>query len=113
LSIALAKIHHLHADKERVLAKEDQIHEARRVTHARLIRLKKVREKVHLKEFCLVKQGLYKLESEKKGSSLKDLETVLHSPAVGSLLALRSPLTNLFFNPSFSLLPNLIFFNTP
>jgi len=80
---------------------------------ARLLRLKKVHKKVWLKEFRLVKQGLYKLENEEKGSNPKDLETVLRSPVVGSLPTPRSPLANLFFNPSFSLLPNLISSNIP
>jgi len=75
--------------------------------------LQQVCKKVWLKEFYLIKQGLYKLESEKRGSSLKDPETVLYSPVVGSLTALRSPSANLFFNPSFSLLPDLISFNMP
>jgi len=78
-----------------------------------LSHLKKVYKKICLKELYLVKQGFYKLESEEKGSSLKDLETVLHSPVVGSLTAFGSPLANSFFNPSFSLLPNLISSNTP
>jgi len=67
----------------------------------RLLRLKKGYKKVWLKELYLVKQGLYKLESEEKGSSLKDPEIVFYSLAVGSLIALRSPLANLFFNPFF------------
>jgi len=113
LSVALTKIYYLCADKERVLAKEDWIREARRAAYARLIHLKKVCKKVCLKEFRLVKQGLYKLENEKRGSSLKDLETVLYSPVMGSLTTLGSPLANLYFNPSFSLLPNLISSNTP
>jgi len=113
LSIALAKIYYLYANKERILAKEDWIYEAHQATYTRLIRLKKVHKKVRLKEFCLVKQGLYKLESKERGSSLKDLEIVLHSPAVGSSTALRLPLVNSFFNPSFSLLPDLISSNTP
>ena len=113
LLAALAKIYHLYVNKERVLAKEDQIREARRSAHTRLVCLEKVHEKVQLKEFRLVEQGLYELESKEKGFSLKDPETVLHSPVVGSLLALGSPLANLFFNPSFSLLPNLISSNTP
>jgi len=75
--------------------------------------LKKVYKKIYLKEFRLVKQGLYKLESEKRVSSPKDPETVLHSLVVGSSTALRSPLANLFFNSSFSLLPNLISSNMP
>jgi len=53
-----------------------------------LLCLKKVRKKVWSKEFRLVKQGLYELKSEERGSSLKDLETVLCSPAVGSLTTL-------------------------
>jgi len=53
------------------------------------------------------------LESEERGSSLKDLETVLCSLVVGFLVTLGSPLANLFFNPSFSLLPNLISSNMP
>jgi len=75
--------------------------------------LKKVYKKIYLKELRLVKQGLYKLESKEKDSSLKDPETVLYSPVVGSLATLRSPLADSFFNPSFSLLPNLISSNMP
>jgi len=94
------------------LAEEDWIYKACRAAYVCLVCLKKVYKKVQLKEFHLVEQGLCKLESEKRDSSLKDPETVLYSPAVGSLLALRSPLANLLFNPSFSLLPDLISFNT-
>ena len=58
---------------------------------------------------CLIKSiTLYKLKSKKKDFSLEDLETVLYSLVVGSLIAPKSPLVNLFFNPSFSLLPNLL-----
>jgi len=78
-----------------------------------LSHLKKVYKKIHFKELYLIKQGLYELESKKRGSSPKDSETVLHSPVVESLITLRSPLTNSFFNPSFSLLPNLVSSNTP
>jgi len=78
-----------------------------------LLYLKQVYKKVWLKEFYLVKQGLYKLESKKKGFSPEDLETVLHSLVVGSLIAPKLPLADLFFNPSFSLLPNLLSFNMP
>jgi len=113
LSAALAEIYCLRVDKEHILAKEDQIREARRAAYTQLICLEKVREKVHLKEFRLVKQGLYELESEERGSSPKDSETVLHSPVVGSLATLRSPSVNLFFNLSFSLLPDLISSNIP
>jgi len=72
-----------------------------------------VRKKVQLKEFRLVKQGLCELESEERDSSLKDPETVLYSPVVGSLITLRSPSTNSFFDSFFSLLPDLISSNTP
>jgi len=95
------------------LAEENRIHKAHQVTYARLICLEKVHKKVCLKEFRLVKQGLYKLESKERGSSLKDPETVLYSPVVGSLMVFKSSLANLLFNPSFSLLPNLISFNMP
>ena len=113
MSITLTKICCLYANKEHVLAKEDWIYEACQATYTQLICLEKGCKKVCLKEFCLIKQGLYKLESEKRGFSLKDLETVLHSPVVGSLVALGLPLANLFFNPSFSLLLNLISSNIP
>jgi len=85
---------------------------ARLLAYTYLCCLKRVREKVWLKEFRLVKQGLYELESKERGSSPKDPETVLHSPVVGSLTTFGSPLANSFFNPSFSLLPNLISSNT-
>ena len=58
LSVALAKIYCLYANKKHVLAEEDWIREARQVAYTQLIRLKKVCEKVWLKEFYLVKQGL-------------------------------------------------------
>ena len=69
-------------------------------------------EKVYLKEFRLVKQGFYKLESEEKDFNLGEKEIILYSPAMGFLIALKSPLANLFFNPFF-LLPNLISSNIP
>jgi len=80
---------------------------------AKVQRLQRVYKKIQLKEFYLVKQGLCELESEERDSSLKDPETVPHSPVVGSLTVPRSPSANSFFNPSFSLLPNLISSNTP
>jgi len=76
-------------------------------------RLKKICAKVCLKELYLVKQSLYKLESRKRDFNLKETEIALHSPAVGSLITLRSPSTNSFFNLAFSLLLNLLSFNTP
>jgi len=113
LSVTLAEICRLYANKERILAKEDQVREVYWVAHAHLVRLKRVHKKVQLKEFRLVKQGLCELESEERGFNLKDLETVLYSPVVESSTTLRSPSADLFFNPSFSLLPDLISFNTP
>jgi len=41
------------------------------------------------------------------------MEIVLYSLAAESLVALKLPLADLFFNPSFSLLPNLLSFNMP
>jgi len=99
------------ADVQRLRAKEAWILNACLVVYAYLYWLEKIRKKVRLKEWKLIQQGLCELENEKRGFSLKDLETVLYSLVVGSLSTLRSPLTDLFFNPSFSLLPNLISFN--
>jgi len=106
-------LHRLCNKDDRAYKEERYYFNAYLAASAHLSRLKKVHEKIYLKELRLVKQGLYKLESEEKGSSLKDLKTVLYSPVVGSLATLRSPLTNLFFNPSFFLLPNLISSNIP
>ena len=50
---------------------------------------------------------------QERDFNLKDLEIVLHSPAVESLIALKSLLANLLFNFSFSLLPDLISSNIP
>ena len=64
---------------------------------------------VYLKELCLAKQGLYKLEEEE----VKVLNTkVVVSPdlLVVPLLPLASPFE---FGPSFSLLPNLLSYDTP
>jgi len=105
---------HCLCDKDnRAYKKERRCFNACLAASAYLSCLKKVCEKICLKELYLVKQGLYKLESKEKGSSPKDLETVLYSLVVGSLATLRLPLANSFFNPSFSLLLNLISFNMP
>ena len=64
---------------------------------------------VHLKELCLTEQGAYKLEEEE----VKALSTrVVASPdlSVVPLLPLADPF---LFNPFFSLLPDLISYNTP
>jgi len=78
---------------------------------AYLLRFKKVHKKVRLKEYRLVNQGLYKLESEERNLNCPVVGTNPNSLAVGSSLVPESPLANSFFNPSFSLLPNLISFN--
>jgi len=106
-------LHHLYNKDDRAYEEECRRFDTYLTAFARLSCLKKVYKKICLKELHLVKQGLHELESEERDSSLKDSETVLHSPVVGSLTALRSPLANLFFNSSFSLLPNLISSNMP
>jgi len=105
---------------QRLYNKDDRAYKAERrhfnarlAASAYLFHLKRVYKKIRLKELCLVKQGLYKLENKEKDSNLKEKETALRSSAVGSLIALRLPLANSFFNPSFSLLPDLISSNTP
>jgi len=55
LSNALAEIRRLRVAEEKILVEEDRIREARRSAHARLIRLKKVREKIRLKKYRLIK----------------------------------------------------------
>jgi len=72
-----------------------------------------MQDKVYLKEYCLIKQGFYKLENKEKDSAYLVAETAPNSLVVGSLIVPLSLLTNLFFNLSFSLLPDLISFNTP
>ena len=64
---------------------------------------------VYLKELCLAKQGLCKLEEEET-KVLSTRVVVSSSPSVVPLLPLANPF---LFNPSFSLLPNLISYNTP
>ena len=63
---------------------------------------------VHLKELCLAKQGAHKLEEEE----VKALSTgVVVSPDL--LVAPLLPIANPFiFNLFFSLLPNLLSYNT-
>ena len=58
--------------------------------------------KVCLKQLCLTKQGLYKLEEEEKALSTKVVESLV---ALVYLLFLTD-----FFNPAF---PKLLSFNTP
>jgi len=53
------------------------------------------------------------LESEEKDFNLKGKEIALRNLVVESLIAFKLPLADLFFNSSFSLLPNLVFSNTP
>jgi len=107
------ELHRLRDEDDRAREEERRRFDARLAASARLSRLEKVHEKIRSKELRLVEQGLRELESEERDSSPKDPETVLHSPVVGSLTALRSLSANSFFNPSFSLLLNLISSNTP
>ena len=76
---------------------------------SRLTRLKKVYKKIYLKQLRLAKQGVYKLK-EKEVKALNTKVVVSPNQLVVPLL----PLTILFkFSPFFSLLPNLISYNTP
>jgi len=54
------------AKVERLYNKETYILKAHLTTNAYLFYFKRVYTKAYLKEFYLVKQGFYKLESEKK-----------------------------------------------
>jgi len=98
---------------QRSLEKAARALKMQRVAFAKVQCLQRVYKKIHLKEFYLVEQGLYKLKSKKKNSDLKEIEIALHSLAVESLITLKLPLANLFFNPFFFLLPNLLSSNTP
>ena len=105
--LARAKV----VEAERLTAEErSHAFEARIAASACLLRLKRVHKKVRLKEYRLVKQGLLELEANKRGSTQFVMEINPSSLAVESLMALRSPLTNSFFNLSFFLLLNLNFF---
>ena len=67
---------------------------------------------VRLKELRLAKQGARKLEKEETRALSTPVVKYIISP--GLLVVPISPLTNPFiFNPSFSLLPDLLFYNTP
>ena len=89
--------------------KESQILNAYQAAHTQLHRLKKVHKKLHSKEHSLREQSMQELEAtkakEKNSSEAKSLAT-----QVAHLL----PLADSFdFNPSFSILPDVIFNNTP
>ena len=79
-----------------------------------LIRLKKVCNKVHFKEYCLIKQGLCELKVNKKKKSKVEMA---YTAKVGSVNAPNShllPLSGSFnFNFSFLILPDIISDNTP
>ena len=84
-----------------------------------LTRLKKVCEKIHSKEYCLVEQGLCELETEevkvaKTGSNPTVVETA-YTPVVESLSSVIHSLLLadlFFFYSSFSQLPDLLSYNT-
>ena len=64
---------------------------------------------VCLKELHLTKQGACKLEEE-EAKALNTRVIASSNPLVASLLPLASPFK---FSPFFSLLPNLLSYNTP
>ena len=89
--------------------KELRILDTRQAAHARLHRLKKVHKKLRSKEHSLREQGMQELKAteakEKNSSETKSLAAQVAHP---------SPLANSFnFDPSFSILPDVIFNNTP
>ena len=102
LSTALAEVQRLRDEESRIL-------DARQAAHARLHRLEKVREKLRSKEHSLREQGMQELEAaeakEKNSSEAESLAAQVAHP---------SPLADSFdFDPSFSMLPDVIFDNTP
>jgi hypothetical protein len=64
LEAARAELRRSSEESARLLEAQCRAFELHQTAFARLIRLKKVREKVRSKEFRLVEQGLYKLEAE-------------------------------------------------
>jgi hypothetical protein len=68
-----------------------------------------VHKKVQLKEYYLIKQGLYKLKTEKQ----KELNTI-EVELLTTLVVHQLPLADSFiFNPFFLILPDLLNINTP
>ena len=104
---------------------EEKRHAAKAHTAAyvRIHCLKKVHNQIHLKELYLVKQGLHKLETKeaKTGSSptgeqpAYTLVVDLSSPLVASLSRVHQLLLTggFAFDFSLSLLPDLLFYDTP
>ena len=77
--------------------------------HARLHHLKKVYGKLYFKKHSLREQGIQELKAA-KAKEKNSLEVELLATQVAYLL----PLVNSFnFNPSFLILPDVIFNNTP
>jgi len=126
--VALSKLYYLYSKEEQVdrltyarvvevkrLAAKERSYtfKAWVAALAHLFYLKKVYKKVHLKEYYLIKQGLYKLKGKEGNFNYPVVEINPNSLVVRFSLVPRSPLTNLFFNPSFSLLPVLVSSNTP
>ena len=83
--------------------------EAQLYTYTWLTRLKKVHKKLHSKKHYLWEQGVLELKAvEKKKKNSLEVESLT------AQVACLSPLTNSFiFNPFFSMLPDVIFNNTP
>ena len=89
--------------------KERQLFKAYFTASVWLSCLKKVRDGMRSREYRFIEQGLCELKEEEKAISTR----VVTSPGI-PLLALLSPLTDPFvFNPLFSLLPDLLSYNTP
>ena len=88
---------------------ELQILNARQAAHARLHRLKKVYEKLHSKEYLLREQGMQELKAAKAKE-----KNSLEAKSLAAQVAYPLSLADFFnFNPSFSMLPDIIFNNTP
>jgi hypothetical protein len=90
--------------------------ELHQTAFARLIYLKKVREKVRSKEFRLIEQGLCKLEAEEaKMDSVQGEAETAHTPVVDPVddPARLSPSTDPFVFGSFSMMPDPFSSDTP
>ena len=98
----------VYTKEESAYKKEHQLFEACFLASSRLTHLKKVREKIYLKQLCLAKQSIYELEEEET-KALSTKVVASPNPLVAPLLPLADPF---LFNPSFSLLPNLISYST-
>ena len=96
-------------EEESLYKRERQLFKAWFSASIQLSCLKKVYNAVYLKEFYFTKQGLYKLKEEE----LKVLSIRVVASS-GLLVVPLLPLVDPFvFNSFFSLLPDLLSYNTP